>query len=136
MKYFPWILAGLLAGNLVDADNVAGVDRLLCASKQVSICFETGQCFSVQPWEIGVPEFVVIDRKEKSISTTKSSGDNRSTSIETLSAANGVIYMQGFEQGRAFSIVIHEDMGTMSAAVARDGTATTVFGACTDANHD
>lgn len=128
------ILAGLLTGNLAGADNVENVDGMLCASNQVMMCFETGQCFSVQAWELGVPEFVVIDRKKKMISTTKSSGENRSTPIATVSAADGVIYMQGFERGRAFSIVIHQDMGMLTAAVARDGVAVTVFGSCTDAD--
>lgn len=44
----------------------------------------------------------------------------------------GLIYLQGIEGGRAFSFVIHEATGRLAAAIARDGLAVTVFGACTD----
>jgi hypothetical protein len=46
--------------------------------------------------------------------------------------ANGIIYVQGIEDGRAFSFVIHESTGHMTAAIARDRFSVTVFGACTD----
>jgi hypothetical protein len=35
------------------------------------------------------------------------------------------------ENGRAFSLVINESTGMLSAAVARDGKSVGVFGACT-----
>jgi len=134
MKRLLIVLGGLVTGSLAVADNVEDADRLLCSSSQVMMCFETGECFTVPPWEIGVPQFVVIDRKKKSISTTKSSGENRTTSIASVNEANGDIFLQGFEQGRAFSIVINKSLGTLNAAVARDGVSVSVFGACTDAD--
>lgn len=133
MKKFSIVLAGLLFVGLAVADNVAGVNRMLCSSNHVMLCVETGECFSIQPWEIEVPQFVVIDLKKKSISTTASSELSRSTPLATVHKVDGSIYLQGFEAGRAFSIVIEEDLGTLNAAVARDGMSVTVFGACTNA---
>ena len=65
------------------------------------------------------------------MSTTKASGENRSTPMRTLEKENGLIFIQGIEQGRAFSLVIAESTGTLSVAVARDGKAVSLFGACT-----
>lgn len=78
-----------------------------------------------------MPEFVVIDLKKKTISTTKASEQNRSTPFTSISRSEGRIYLQGLESERAFSFVIDEASGRLTAAVARDGIAVNVFGACT-----
>ena len=83
-------------------------------------------------WELGVPEFVVVDLKTKSISTTKASDRERSTTFSNPIKEDGKIVFQGFEGGRAFSFVIHEATGYMSVAVTRDGMVVSAFGACTD----
>ena len=43
------------------------------------------------------------------------------TPIRTLERDNGLIFLQGFEMGRAFSFVIAEETGMASFAVAREG---------------
>jgi hypothetical protein len=116
------------------ADNVADSDRLLCSSSQAALCFETGQCFPIMPWEADVPQFIVIDKKKKRIATPKGSEEQRTTPITSLGEADGIVFLQGFEAGRAFSIVINEQLGTLTASVARDGIAVSVFGNCTDAD--
>ena len=85
------------------------------------------------PWELAVPDFVIIDAKKGTISTTKASGLNRSTEFSKSERKDGLIHLQGVEGGRAFSFVIHEETGRMTAAIARDGLSVTVFGACTAA---
>ena len=74
---------------------------------------------------------MLIDTKKGTISTTKASGLNRSTEFTKSERKDGLIHLQGVEGGRAFSFVIHEDTGRMTAAIARDGLSVTVFGACT-----
>ena len=128
------IAAGLLvASGAALADNLAGIDRLVCASGQAQICLENGECYSTTPWELSVPDFVVIDTKKGVISTTKASGEDRTTQFAKSERVDGVIYLQGTEGGRAFSLVIHEATGKLTVAIARDGLTVTVFGACTDA---
>jgi hypothetical protein len=83
---------------------------------------------------LGVPDFVIIDTKKGTISTTKASGLNRFTEFTKSERKEGLIYLQGVEGGRAFSFVIHEATGRMTAAIARDGLSVTVFGACTAAD--
>ena len=122
---------GLVVSATVTAEDVTGVTRMVCASGQAQICLETGECYAAAPFELAVPDFVIIDTKKGFISTTKASGLNRSTEFTKSERKNGLIYLQGVEGGRAFSFVIHETTGRMTAAIARDGLSVTVFGACT-----
>ncbi len=134
MKRLYILCAGLLAGSLVTAENLEGVDEMICFAGQAQICLETGDCYSVTPWELSVPDFVVIDTKNKSISTTKASGLNRATEFTKVEIIDGLIYLQGIESRRAFSFVIHEATGRMTVAISRDGLSVTVFGACAGTN--
>ena len=63
--------------------------------------------------------------------TTQASGLNRATAILHLQREGGQILLQGYENGRAFSFVIGEKTGLLSAAVAAEGLTVGVFGACT-----
>jgi hypothetical protein len=71
--------------------------------------------------------------KNKKLQTTKASEQIRSTPFSTVSRNAGKIYLQGLENGRAFSFVIDEATGRLTVAVSRDGVAVTAFGACTNA---
>ncbi len=132
MKKLTAALAGMLIGGLVHADNLEGVDEIVCAAAQVQICIENDTCYSATPFELDVPDFVVIDISKKTVSTTKASNQNRSTKFTSVEKVDGLIYLQGIEGGRAFSFVIHEASGRMTVAVSRDGMSVSVFGACTD----
>ncbi len=121
------------AGTAV-AENLDGVDKMICSAGQAQICLETDDCYGATPWELAVPDFVIINTKSRTISTTKASGLNRSTKFSTVEKSEGLIYLQGIDNGRAFSFVIDEATGRMTVAVSRDGLSVTVFGACTDAN--
>lgn len=121
----------LLAVPAAFADDLTGVDRILCTTVQVTSCLDNGDCVVDLPWNLNVPQFIEMDLKGKRLATTKASGENRATAIDTLRREAGVIVIQGFEKGRAFSIVISEASGLMSAAVATEGKSVGVFGACT-----
>jgi hypothetical protein len=132
MKKLAIAIAGVLLGGLVQADNLEGVNEMICAPVQVQICIENDTCYSATPAELGVPDFVIIDTKKKTISTTKSSGQDRSSPFTSVLRSDGLIYLQGIEGERAFSFVIDEASGRMTVAVARDGISVIAFGACTD----
>jgi hypothetical protein len=132
MKKLAAVIAGILAGGLVQADDLRGVNRMICAAAQVQICIENDTCYEASAAELGVPDFVIIDTKKKTISTTKSSYENRSTTFTSVSKSDGLLYLQGVEGERAFSFVIDEATGRMTVAVSRDGISVSVFGACTD----
>ncbi len=113
------------------ADDLTGEQLLLCTAVQVAVCEDGGDCNVETPRELNVPQFIQVDLKAKKLSTTPASGENRSTPIGTLLREDGNIYLQGVEGGRAYSFVIGEKTGALVAAVARDGKAVSVFGACT-----
>jgi len=124
---------GLLASGVALADNIEGADRLLCAPVQIMICVEDAQCYPAHASELGVPDFVIVDLKNKKMQTTKSSGQVRSTGFSNVSRSGGQIFLQGVENGRAFSFMINEVTGSLTVAVSRDGVAVAAFGACTNA---
>lgn len=132
MKKLAITLAGVLSAGLVQADNVEGAEEILCAAAQVQICIENDTCYATTAAELGVPDFVVINTRNKTISTTKASELNRSTAFSSVQKVDGLIYLQGMEGGRAFSFVIDEETGRMTVAISRDGIAVNVFGVCTD----
>jgi len=133
MKKLLFVCVGLAISGVAGAEDVTDVTRMICASGQAQICLETGECYAATPWELSVPDFVIIDTKKGTISTTKASGLDRSTEFTKSERMEGLIHLQGVEGGRAFSFVIHEQTGRMTAAIARDGLSVTVFGACTAA---
>lgn len=114
------------------ADDVSRSDRLLCSASSAQMCFETGECFSAAPWELDVPQFILIDTKKETLSTTAASSEQRSSPISHIHRTEGTLVVQGFEGGRAFSIVVEESLGALTAAIARGGVSVSVFGACTD----
>ncbi len=134
MKKVMIALAGVAIGSLAQADQLTGIDRFICAAAQVQMCIENDSCYTASAWELNVPDFVVIDLDKKVVSTTKASGLNRSTTFTSVSKSNGTLFLQGVEDGRAFSFVIDEATGRMTVAVARDGITVNVFGACTATN--
>jgi hypothetical protein len=134
MKKNIMIIAGLAAAGLAYAENLDGVDRMVCAAAQVQVCIEYDTCYAAAPMDLDIPEFVVIDIDDKTVSTTKASNENRSTTFTSVKKEDGTIYLQGVEGGRAFGFVIDEASGRMTVAVSRDGMTVSVFGACTDAD--
>ena len=134
MNKLAILLTGATVVGAASADSVIDVNEMVCAAGQVQICLESDTCYAASAMELAIPDFVVIDTKAKKISTTRASGENRSTSFTSFSRAEGVVYLQGMESGRAFSFVIDEATGRMTAAVSRDGMTVTVFGARTSTN--
>jgi hypothetical protein len=124
-------LVGLAASPVLIADNLQGADRLLCAPVGINICPAGEDCFSANPEELNLPQFIVVDLQKKSLSTTETSDRKRVTTVETVIEVGNLIYLQGNENGRAFSFIIDRDGGQMTSAVARIDFNLSGFGACT-----
>ena len=123
--------AALLLPALAGADDLSNQNLILCTAVTAMHCHEDGECVTDVPWNLNIPQFVQINLNAKTLSTTKASGENRSTPIRTLTREKGEICLQGYEGGRAFSFVINESSGLMAVGVAADGRVVSVFGACT-----
>ena len=131
IRALPLIFLGLAGPYVATADDLKGAQSLLCTAVEATLCDEGGDCVSESPAELNIPEFLQVNLTEKMMSTTKASGENRTTPIRTMERADGALYIQGIEQGHAFSFVISESTGTLSAAVALDGQSVSIFGGCT-----
>ena len=134
MKKLATALIGILTAGLTQADDLEGVNEMVCAAAQVHICIEHDTCYSAAPVDLDMPDFVVINTNRKTLTTTRASNQNRSTPFSSVERKGGQIYLQGMEGGRAFSFVIDEASGRMTVAVSRDGISVSVFGACTGTN--
>ena len=129
--FLPIVIALLLLPSSSRADDLSNQDLLLCTAVSVMHCTDDGDCLVDLPWNLNIPQFIQVDLKDKKLSTTKASGENRSTPILNLLRQDGQIYLQGVQLGRAFSFVIDEKSGMMSVGVAKEGAVVSVFGACT-----
>ena len=129
--FFLLVAGALFASLPVAADDVTGVDTMICSSIQATVCSLDGDCEIGAPWLWGIPQFVEIDLKNKEVRTTEASGQRRATPLKHVERADGLLVLQGVENGRAFSFAITEEDGSLSVAVARDGITVSVFGACT-----
>jgi len=127
-------LVALMSCSLAHADNVAESDRMLCSVSHVLLCVEDGDCFPISILDLDVPQFLIVDIRKKTISTTKASGENRESKVASLSRDAGRTILQGIELNRAYSMLIEDDIGRLTATVARDGITISAFGACTDAD--
>ena len=126
----------VLSGAAVQAEDLTGSARFLCASVQATMCVEDGECVVDMPWNFNIPEFVEVDLEAGRLATTEASGENRATPIEHLRREDGKIVFHGFEMGRAFSWVIDEQSGRTSVAIAGDGVTLAIFGTCTPVSGD
>lgn len=135
MKSSMRILASLAAivPVIAQADNLTGADRFLCASSRVVRCYSVGDCDAGPPWEWNMPSFIQVDLKKKLLSTPAASAEQRRSPITQVVREAGQIIVQGAEGGRAMSMVIDEETGLASSAIALDGITVNVFGACTPA---
>lgn len=129
-KLFVSVVMFAYSGAIL-GDDITGEEKFICASANVIVCLADGSCTSALPWEIGVPQFIKIDTKKRSLSTTEASGENRATVVDAVKRIDGRIYLQGVDRGRAYSFVIDEESGLLTAAVAHDDLTVTVFGSCT-----
>src|SRR5262249_28935383 len=103
LKNIFLVLSVLAFPVVAAADDLTGQQNFLCTAVQVSVCTDDGKCAAVMPWDVNVPQFLQVNLKDKKLSTTKASGENRSTPIRTLLNEDGFIFLQGVEAGRAFS---------------------------------
>ena len=131
LKYAAMVVALWIVSTVVPADDLTGAKVFLCATATASVCSDDGECTGGLAWNLNIPQFVEVDLAKKSLSTTKASGENRTTPFKNLEREDGLIILQGAEMGRAFSLVIAEETGLATVSIAKDGVGVVVFGVCT-----
>jgi hypothetical protein len=103
---------------------------LLCAVTEVFDCQAGGGCQHGTAESVNLPQFVKINFAEKTLSTPEEGGSKRMTPITHVERVDGNIVLQGIEGSRAWSIVIANETGKISATVSDHQVGFVVFGAC------
>jgi hypothetical protein len=130
-KYAGLVVALLVAPMGVSlATDFDGSEKLRCVPTDASECLGAGECKRVTVEEINIPRWITVDFKKKKLSGTDSDGEQETTAIENVRAADGQTILQGAENGRAWSIVIDQMTGDMTVAIAGDETGFVLFGVC------
>jgi hypothetical protein len=101
---------------------------LLCAAIELMECLAGGECQRRTAEEVNLPRFLTLDFKAKSLAAADNS---RTAPIQRVERMNGRLILQGGQEGRAWSIVVEEATGTLTAGVVDQQGAFAVFGACT-----
>lgn len=130
LSWICWCLALLPAAPLL-GDDLRGHDAFLCAVLEASRCAPEEGCARVALVDLNVPDFVEVDLTAKLVRTTAASGENRSTAILSAVRQEQSIFLQGVEKGRAWSFVLDEESGRLTAAVAREELSVNAFAVCT-----
>jgi hypothetical protein len=121
----------LVGASASAVEDLTGAEKILCAGVQATYCDTSGECETGMPWLWNMPNFLEIHLDEQMMRTTEASHRPRQTPIRTIERSEGEIYLQGVENGRAFSIVIDEITGVAAIAIAADGLTVSVFASCT-----
>ncbi len=130
--FISMITAPALAGDF------DGSKPLLCAVIDIVECSSGGKCQQVTAEDVGIPRFLKVNFKEKTITATQTSGGKKSTTIKNSEHIDGKLILQGAEDGIegvrdgvGWSIAIAEETGTMVLTASGDDVGFVVFGACT-----
>ena len=134
MKRIPLVLFTLfLCGALGKTATAAfdGASPLLCVPIEVTDCEAYGGCIVTTVEDVNIPQFIRLDFEKKTASGTLSDGTMRTVGIERMERENGMMVLQGGQEGRGWSVTIGEDTGKMTLTASGDRFGFIIFGACT-----
>ena len=117
-----------LAAPAADFD---GSRPLLMALIDVIECRPGGECEKVTPQQAGLPRFLEIDIAKKDVSEIGEAQEERRTAIQNVTREDGVLILQGAQNGRGWSLTITEATGEAVATVSDPVSGFVLFGACT-----
>ena len=128
----------LVATSPAIAGVFDGSKPLYCALMDTVQCVPGCECTEIEPEEVNLPDFLVINFKKKRITATKEGGIQRSSKIENRKLIDGKLIVQGAEDGvegvkdgLGWSIAINESTGKMVLTGSGDDVGFVFFGSCT-----
>jgi len=120
------------------AGDFDGSKELICSIMDIVECGPGGKCQQVTAEDVGIPNFLKINFKNKKISATHADGSKRSTDIENFETIDGKVIIQGAEDGiegvrdgLGWSLALAEETGKMVITASGDEVGFVIFGACT-----
>ena len=126
-----WLAASSFAPAVMSADRFTGSQDIVCAVTDVVGCLEEGGCVDGSAREFELPEFIIMDSREKVIRNAYESGEKAVSPIQNMQKDGEHFIMQGVENGRGWNIAVNTETGRMSASAVGDGVSFLAFGACT-----
>lgn len=134
MKRIPLFLFALfLCGASGDSATAAfdGSSPLLCVPIEIMECGAGEGCVEASAETVSIPQFIRIDFQKKTAGGTLESGAIREVVIERMERENGMLVLQGGQQGRGWSVTVGEETGKMTLTASGDRFGFIIFGACT-----
>ena len=108
------------------ASDFDGSKPLVCAMVEVLDCGLFEKCERVNPEDVNLPNLFRLDIKKKEMS-----GADRKTQIKHVVNEEGNVILQGTSaNGRAWSILLSENSGKFTGAVAGVEFGFLIFGSC------
>ncbi len=108
-----------------------GSSPLLCVPIEVMDCEAGEGCIQTTAEDVNIPQFIRVDFDKKMASGTLENGMDREVGIERMERENGMIVIQGGQQGRGWTATIGEETGKMTLTASGDRFGFIIFGACT-----
>ena len=116
--------------SLAGADDVTGVEKLLCSVGIATHCTADGECTSGTPETWDIARFFEVHLDEGMLTSTEASQEDLSTPIDRVEREAGGVSLQGVEDGLAWSLTISKENGRAVLSASGDGVAYVVFGVC------
>lgn len=127
------ILAGFALSALAaafapvaSAGDFDGSKPLICAPVQAMECYAGEECSMGLPDAVGAPAFMRIDFSQR-----RMVGPKRSSAIESVTADETQLLLQGIELGHAWSMALNHQTGKMILSLVGKDVAFVLFGSCT-----
>jgi hypothetical protein len=117
------------SGSICLAAGSSGGDQLLCAITEIVECDAQGECAQRAAEDVGLPDFVMIDLKEKVLTEATPAG-GRVSSFNSSSSIEGQTVLSGVDGTRGWSAVLSNGNRRLSATVSDELVGFVVFGVC------
>lgn len=112
-------------------NQISVKDNLICAVSQTALCHLNEEC-TVGTAEIAnLPLLLRLDLKQKTIKSTRLTGEQRASTILSVNTSKNNLILQGVQEGSGWSMTIDKANGEMSASSSLDGQGYIAFGVCT-----
>jgi hypothetical protein len=99
-----------------------------CVPTVVTECGAEGECRRGTAASVNLPEFLKVDLKAMKV---YAEGTGRDSPIRNLEHLNGILIIQGGQNGRGWTMTIGEETGRMSSTISTSDEGFVIFGACT-----
>jgi hypothetical protein len=120
----------LISFRTVAVAALDGSSPLLCVPIEVLDCEAYSGCIETTVEDVNIPQFIRVDFGKKTASGTLEDGTLRTVEIERMERENGMMVLQGGQEGRGWSATIGEETGKMTLTASGDRFGFIIFGAC------